>query len=235
MRFGLCLPFRANVDALAVQSHLHLVMHSTLWACDNGGLGVHMSARAHAVRARNNMAQSVLDAGNEWSLWVDDDAIVPPDCLERMLAVAEQVNANAVAALCYTRREDLRPPASRFEKDATGNLVEVPFEGEGWINTTGFHCVLVHSDVIRAVRSVIDQNYPGQNAPIFQEPIAGGTHVGEDRFFWAVAEKSGALKLWQTRLVEAGHLLSVTMTSKTRPHLLAMRTTPEPEEHASEL
>lgn len=90
-------------------------------------------------RGREQLAQWMLDAGEDWLLFLDDDQAFAPDLLERLLSHEVDI----VAALCMRRDEPYAPfcfeavtPAGHFQpidlrKYEPEELVRVPAVGTG--------------------------------------------------------------------------------------------------------
>lgn len=209
MKIGLFVPCRANVSDEAMPSIASVFSTATVQLWQQGHQpSQYVLTRCHLPEVRNAMFKIAIADELDWIFTMDDDAIVRPDIVSVLLKVVESTGADAVSPLCYERNRGLESMAL----DVDGNRIDVP----GWLSSTGFHCVLMKTDIVRRIM----EKYP--NEPVVQMPPNVDRLYGDDRFFWGRAMEVGC-RLWHAAHIEAEHLMSVRLNSKTRKHLLAAK------------
>ena len=161
--------------------------------------------------ARNKMVENFLASKGEWLLMVDSDMTMPPDVLERFLAVADKDEAPIVGGLCFGRGgEGLFPTI--YHWNGTGYL-----RSEGWdpnsmvsCDGTGAACLFVH-------RSVFEEMAKHFDAPFswFQEGLLlGGTQeIGEDMAF-CMRARSMDLPIYVHTGIPFGHVKEFEIDNK---------------------
>src|SRR5262245_7256900 len=103
--------------------------------------------------ARNTLAQRSLEVGSEWILFVDDDMNFPHDVLKRLLAHEEDI-----VGAPYLRRAGDHSPLAFSERNEDGlyeaiDLTQLPGEGLLKVRALGGGCLLIRSEVFRAISS----------------------------------------------------------------------------------
>lgn len=103
--------------------------------------------------ARNHLVQRSLDEGSEWILFVDDDMVFPADLLKRLLA--HEVD---IVGAPYLRRAGDHSPLAFSGRNEDGlydaiDLTRFPGEGLLKVQALGAGCILIRSEVFRAISS----------------------------------------------------------------------------------
>lgn len=180
-----------QVSAWFHHSLLDLMMH------DRGRLisgRIFEFSGANLSTARNKIAQRFLDESDADWLWLlDADMVFPPDTLDALISNASIERAPIVGALCFGVNEgQLFPTMYAFQPDESGTPVFCRINGFRPnvmmpVHATGAACLLIHRDVLRAVR---DHKF---NAafPWFQETQLGDVPCGEDITFCLRAGQLG--------------------------------------------
>lgn len=165
--------------------------------------GIATVKRPHVAHARNKMTAMSLKEGFEWILWLDDDAVPPPDLLERLHSRKKKW----IAPLFVTRGKKRESPASVLLKDV---LRPVAYHHGGVMlaHTTGLHCQLMHKDVLTSTAEYLD----GKDLFVFGEKAPwSGTMMTEDVWFCMSATAAGN-RLWIDCDTEVGHVTGQTLT-----------------------
>lgn len=108
--------------------------------------------------SRNMLGSHAAQIGADFILWLDSDMVFPPDTMQRLFDSMEKTGADIITGL-YFRRVPPYSPVLFSELDIhsaeeTASYKEVddipagPFE----VAACGFGCVLMKTDVIRAVQ-----------------------------------------------------------------------------------
>jgi len=170
-------------------------------------------------RARNEIAQTVVDKGIDYLLFLDSDATLEQGTLTRLLSR----NVPMVSALCFKRRQLVTPAFQLEEFDAenfdpyqsievnkvyewigkygqlnTDKAYMLPSTPEGSlieVDRCGTHCLLIHRSVLEAVEE-----------PRFMRttaPDSGAT--GSDYYFCNKAREAG-FPIYVDMSVISGHL-----------------------------
>jgi len=178
-------PAGLGITPLARLSREALILTTaTAFAHAGHDLMLGQTHRAPITEARNTLVGYAKEREADYLYWMDDDAHVPPtmivDLLERLIATG----ADAVAPFCPWRL----PPHTSMALRGT----EVVHD-EGWITSTGFHCVLMTMALIRRQT----------HRPLFhKEVMPDGSHETEDRYFWRHVT---GCKLWHAADLVAEH------------------------------
>lgn len=163
--------------------------------------------------AANELVQDFLSDGNlEWILFVDDDAVVHPLTLTRLLSWNQPI----VSALAFTRRVPIAPVVfgtikvndgypiefqdtmhwlARYPELLTQSatiLHEAPEDALYQVGFTGLHCTLIRREVFEKM-----------NRPYFVK--TGKMGQGEDTYFCEHARALG-YKIYVDRSVISGHI-----------------------------
>lgn len=175
--FAICLSQMQNWDAHNTRRIRELICFQS-------------SPRITSVR--NRIVNQFLDAHvAPWLLMIDADMLVSADCVERLLRVAHPEDRPVVSALyfggqvdgdvrahCYMAGTE---PGKFVAIDASGAGQMKPGEFEGIVQcaAVGAGCLMVHRDVLVAMRDA----YQDTGASHFAEAYAKGEEVGEDVTF----------------------------------------------------
>lgn len=211
MKFAILLPMRGTVSGLSVSSFLGMAACSQQWAQTHGHeVEVCTVVRGHTLLARNTLANlAVREVKADYVLWLDDDAVVPPDILPKLYAKKEETKALGVAAKCF-QRGSCQSPAGYWE----GNTFQHTTDSR-WIDSTGLHCVLHSTIYFQAARRRLPEGV------YFQTGLDKEANLsGEDRFFWSVVrDQLKDLRLWHAGDIEAGHVFEGVLTEALIPNL----------------
>ncbi len=126
--------------------------------------------------------QRSLDWGSEWILFLDDDHVFPADLLKRLLAHEEDI-----VAAPYMRRAGAHSPVAFSHRSEDGlyqaiDLTELPGEGLLKVHAVGAGCLLIRSEVFRAISS--EPNW-------FKHGQVGEWDASEDIIFCEKANEAG--------------------------------------------
>lgn len=113
--------------------------------------------RANSTAAGyNELVKDALEDEHAWTniLFLEDDVIVPPETLVKLITALEVTGAAAAGALCWTRQENGVPMLMGNPLDPlTKMLPQVPQDG-GYMPVSGIHlgCTMVRAAVFRDKR-----------------------------------------------------------------------------------
>lgn len=101
--------------------------------------------------ARNHLVKRSLEHGSEWILFVDDDMNFPSDLLWKLLA-----HEKDIVAAPYMRRAGEHSPLAFSGRNEDGlydavELEKLPGEGLLKVHAVGAGCILIRSEVFRAI------------------------------------------------------------------------------------
>lgn len=151
------------------------------------GSAVQFQEGSHSIAwKRNALVRSMLSQPSlQWVLFVDSDAVPPPDTVVRLLAHEVDI----VGALHCLRFSPYPLGSSRPIGQGPGGLHQV--------NTLGCHCMLVRRSVFERIPE-----------PWFEHPAPG---VGEDAYFNMRADEAGIPRFVDPCLV-VGHMSMLNIT-----------------------
>lgn len=197
MSLMIAIPMRAAVFPDCVASFLEVVAGTLdLWRHHHGNDApfiVKTVMRAHVIGARNEIAKDALEYDTDLVLWLDDDAICGPDIFCRLYHTMIESGADAVVPWFQTRaRTNVN---NRLMEGKAAKADPLPPRIHD-IHTTGFHCVLMKTWVIREVMRVLGSE------EVFSTPTA---RCGEDVYFWQHATIHAGLKLVCDSRITVGH------------------------------
>lgn len=185
----------------------------------NGGGRLAVKAGSNLSGPRNGLVRKFLDFGDaEWLWMVDTDMTFRPDTLERLLEQADPKQAPIVGGLCFGFDEhgDIQPTLYGFTGDENHPEVIRYHEWKPdcmWqVAATGGACLLMHRDVLAAMREFEHPARPGKRGfndafPWFQETEHDGSPVGEDiTFCWRAALMG--VPVFVNTAVQLGHIKS---------------------------
>jgi predicted O-methyltransferase YrrM/GT2 family glycosyltransferase len=115
--------------------------------------GVNISER------RNNVIRDFLKTDGEWLLLLDSDMIFPTDVIPRLLFAAMQTNSKAVGGLCVVIDDQLGPRPTLYHLDQSYNSylraqLDYPEGALLQVAGTGAACLMVHREVLEAIRTM---------------------------------------------------------------------------------
>ena len=106
-------------------------------------------AKGYTVdQSRNHLATAALQNGFDYVFFVDADVILPPDALQKLLAL------DAPIACGWYRKKMDTHVTELFRADENGgmtNITSLPESGVIELSGCGFGCTLVKCDVLRSV------------------------------------------------------------------------------------
>lgn len=180
MKVAICLPCR---DMVHTSFAYDLSRMMALWAAENVPKGhqlmIFTSQGTLIVNQRASLAQTALDAGADYILWLDTDMRFPKDTLKRLLAHDKPI----VAANYATRRIPVDTVAFSRVGDQWETIKSKP-ESKGLeeVVAVGMGVMLIKTDVLRKMER-----------PWFSIGYHPDTHEysGEDIYFCVRAKKFG--------------------------------------------
>lgn len=174
---------------------------------------------------RNSAVDHFLTTDNEWMFFVDSDIELPPDALDKLLAVASPDEYPVVSGVYVMMLDEgMRP--SLFDRIETevevdGQMVkkldmvprtDLPTDNPiTEVDGTGAGCLLIHRSILEAMLSVY-----GRPVPWFGEMVFDGVVHGEDFTFCIRVRQMGFPIIVNTD-VQCGHVKSTML----RPNMLA--------------
>lgn len=150
---------------------------------------------------RNELAQMALINGCTHIFYCDTDQVYPQDTLVKML----EHDLPIVAAKVHMRT----PPYTPLLRRKVGEeFIDIPDDewGKGGlieVDGTGFGCVLLQMEVLKAIEK-----------PWFKLKIHENPPIGEDFYFWAKAKKAG-YRIYVDCDIKIGHLMTMPMDEAT--------------------
>lgn len=162
---------------------------------------------SNVSKSRNELVTRFLDkTDGDWLLFIDSDMVFPVDTIVRLLHSAEMAGTKIIGGLCVMVTADgpiptLYQPADS-STDVTRVLLQAPQDQILQVFATGAACLMVHRDVLEAVReaSPADRNFCW-----FQEKVINTRWVSEDITFCLQAYKLGYSVFVDTTL-SIGHV-----------------------------
>lgn len=175
-------------------------------------------------------------AGADWLFMVDDDMTFEPDILERLVATAEEFDADVVGGLCFAGgRSTMFPTVYALERDEAGKLGTKPIEDYPRdavvkVGATGTGAVLIRRSILVKLLADYPQGYgttPDTECPECHHVLAkgaanvypwfveghtfgGNKPLGEDIAFCIRVNAIGGSVYVDTR-VKLGHVKSYEM------------------------
>lgn len=156
--------------------------------------------RAPIHQARTSVADYALDAGFDWLVQLDDDAVFQPDLIRRLISHQKDV----VCALAYQRRPPHLPCIFEVGEDGMlGRPLEgIENTGLRKVDVSGFHASIMRTSVIKRLRDFRSEKYPNGIRKYY-----GGfdNKVGEDFAMCLNLKEAGILVHCDTDLI-SGHI-----------------------------
>ena len=174
-KISICVPSRDTVHAAFAFDLAKMVQHCAVMGVE---VTPHFCIGTLIVNQRDSLADMALEAGSTHILWLDSDMMFPVDTVQRLLSHAVPIVAGNYVTrqyphktVAYTQLHDWR---SYVVNRGNTELIKVAAVGMG--------CMLVHTDVIRAM-----------SKPRFQTTYIPETndHMGEDFYFCQQAQQLG--------------------------------------------
>jgi hypothetical protein len=174
-KVSICVPSRDTVHAAFAFDLAKMVQHC---AAMNIEVTPHFCIGTLIVNQRDQLADMAMEADSTHILWLDSDMMFPPDTVQRLLAHAVPI----VAGNYVTRQYPHKTVAYKQLHDWRSYVVNTGHQDLIKVAAVGMGCMLVHTDVIRAM-----------HRPRFQTTWIAETndHMGEDFYFCQEAQKLG--------------------------------------------
>jgi GT2 family glycosyltransferase len=173
------------------------------------GYGGYAFEFIHAIRmpiahARNGIADQAVDNGFDWLVQLDDDALFPPNLIQRFLVHQKDV----VCALAYQRKPPHRTCAFDLAPDGVmGTPLEgIEHTGLRRVDVSGFHCSIMHTSVIKRLRE--GGEFGGKKVPgtrHYYGWLSQTDAVGED-FAMCANLRALGIKIYVDTDLVAGHV-----------------------------
>jgi len=170
-------------------------------------------------RVRSQAASMALERPNEWQFWVDDDTFAPSASIVQLMADAQRLDLDFLAALVPCRRTDPVVNASPLPGEE-GEWVLGEGGGIREVRTGGIAMACVHRRVFERLNPTLPRvrygiRYEQRSVigrPYFHPIIEGGwdddvgDHCGEDMSFCRRARATGS-RLYVDTSVVAMHAM----------------------------
>lgn len=174
-----------------------------------------MIQNAMINQCRDAIVTTAVQKGFEYIMWLDDDMIVPPDVIERLMSHDKDICSGI-----YFGRRNFRPLLFDINEEIENgetfysikNHTEYPDNGLLKVDGIGFGCVLTKVSALTKIWQCPDE---GIGKTCFD--FIGG--VGEDLSFGIRCKKLG-IETWVDTSIKCGHLSEFTVTEA---HWLAIK------------
>lgn len=150
------------------------------WGCYQGKIA-HRSG-ANVSLPRNHVVRDFLDeTDGDWLLLIDSDMVFPPDTIVRLLTAACAADTKLIGALCVAVDEHGAWPTIYHPAPGAVTRLQLDYPDDTILQVyaTGAACLMVHRDVLEAVRAAA----PSTTYPWFEEREIRGRWVSEDIVF----------------------------------------------------
>lgn len=189
MKLAVCIPFRTQVSAYAVNSwfpmfHRALLEVETIyWVTEQ---------RSHSCVARTRILENALKLDIDWLLWLDDDAVTPQELVPDLL---KHIGEADIIVPWFLRRDGRSMTWTGIDD------TQPVAKGEGLrrIGKTGFHTVLMSR---AAAQRVIEAS---EGSPFRWVATVGEESISDDVWFFHFADKAGLVVL-QDCSITVGHV-----------------------------
>lgn len=162
---------------------------------------IHDQTGANITKARNLLVQRFLEGDAEWAFFWDTDMSCSPDALERLLQVADEVDAKIVGGLyVLVGQETIEPHLYQLVDGQFHRMKDYPENTVLEVAATGTGCLLIHRDVFEHMRRESDHDFCW-----FAEGVVSGQWLGEDISFCLRARALG-YKVWVDTATQFGHI-----------------------------
>jgi len=163
--------------------------------------------------ARNAAIESFLRGPAEWLMWIDTDMTFHHDAIEKLLATANEWDADAVSGLgfIYKRmQEEIVPNGYAYDEEGKRfTEIEDYNPGEVYeIDGTGSGFVLIN----RRVFNDFPDKFWHRNW--IEHPATGGEMGHDLAFFYEMTQVLGMKLLWDTG-VKTGHIKHMELTEES--------------------
>lgn len=154
-------------------------------------LGTKNITGANVAKNRKRGAESALELNSRWTMFIDDDMVLPEDTLIRLM----EADKDIVSGFCVSRRPPFLTAAYMHDKRTFyRNLTEWPDDTLMEVDAVGAACLLVRTEVFRNIKK-----------PWFHFYDNWESSMGEDLFFCRRAQRKG-YKIWLDTGLIIGHI-----------------------------
>ena len=161
--------------------------------------------------ARNKACEIALDAECEYLFFYDDDMVMDPDIVEKLLKRVEKKEIHIIAGLCYIRGYPYAPMIFRFRDSDKLGLFEYTEDdikdGLVSIDATGCACTMIDCELLRLTPK-----------PWFVTGIEN--HTEDVYFMTKVKDYVEGVKIYLDTETECGHMLDKPILNTTSRKLL---------------
>jgi predicted O-methyltransferase YrrM/GT2 family glycosyltransferase len=152
-------------------------------------------SNVNVSRGRNEVIKLFLDESSaEWLLLLDSDMVFPSDILPRLLISAQQANAKVMGGLCVTVHESIGPYPTLYHLDNFSHefcraQLDYPENAILQVSATGAACLLVHREVLEAIRRMHIDNRQwlasqNENDTLKEMLLRGLVNAPSEEFGW---------------------------------------------------
>lgn len=161
--------------------------------------------------ARNRAAAIALEENCEYLFFYDDDMVVDPDVVQKLLKRISKQEIHIISALVYIRGYPFHPMVFRFREP--GHLGHFDYAKKD-IEDNG----LVSVDAVGCASTLIDCKL----FKMVEEPwfLTGKLHTEDVYFCMKAKEHIGGIKIYMDTEVECGHMLDKPILTENSRNLL---------------
>ena len=179
---GRSIGYESALRSLTSLIHTTRAAGHIVATCDHYG--------ALVAKNRNRGAVAALDAKAKWLLFLDDDMVLPPDTILRLMAH----DVDAVAGMAVSRQPPFITCFFTMEGTKHKSILEWPENTLMQIDAVGAACLLVRATVFEKLTK-----------PFFAEPPLGDDVMGEDMYFCLQLRDKG-VKIHLDTSLSVGHV-----------------------------
>jgi SAM-dependent methyltransferase len=147
---------------------------------------------------RNTLAKMALEMDAEWLFFLDSDVVVPPDCLEKLMALGHPL----VSGIYHRRRVPFGPALWMENDKGVEMLRDYPKTAPFSVDLAGAGCLLIHNSILK--RLPVTRENPWFLWTIDKKPRPEG--CSEDFYFLRRCRKELDIRPLAHPLVECEHL-----------------------------
>lgn len=190
---ALCLPYTKYLPAEAVIGLINLIMHkSELYRVSNIVFG----SDCRVDRNRCTIASKALEGNPDYLFWMDDDTIIEPNTIDKLLRAKKEM----VSAAVFYRTAPHAPHSFYWDPmkcDGEGGFIVrhfIPHLDLFRVDGVGFSCVLIASWIFHEVEQ-----------PYFKFIDNPKNPMGEDLYFCKSLRDNG-IEIWVDPTVRPKHI-----------------------------
>jgi len=190
---SICIPCGSPVNPKVLQHLMALTSYSVNRGIKIANVGI--TDRVLINVARSTLAKQFLDeTDSEWSLWIDDDMVVPINALEHLLEKAKETGAKIMSAMYYQRLAGYNPVCFRNTGGDYKDFSFIDPDKVCEVDGVGFGCILIHRSVFEKI-----------GTDVFRFDYSSGRMMGEDIYFCKKAKEAG-FKVMIDGAYKIGHI-----------------------------